>query len=125
MSLSESINLAGYEVELPFAVEQIQPKISSILEKKNLIVSRVKKDSVQDLDIRPFILSLEAEKLNTEKTNLKMGLVLTPLGYARPQEVLQYGLGLDEKGILRLLIKRTGLYSKREEKLLTPMELVY
>jgi len=125
VSLSESINLASYEVELPFSPEQIKDKTSSILEKQNLIVNRVKKESTQELDIRPYILSLEAEKINAEKTNLKMGLVLTPLAYARPQEVLQYGLGLDEKEILRLLIKRAGLYSKREEKLLTPMELVY
>jgi len=54
-----------------------------------------------------------------------MLLVLTPLGYARPQEVLQYGLGLGEKEISRLPIKRTGLYCKKEDKLLTPMELVY
>lgn len=125
VSLSESINLAGYEVELTFSLEQIQTRTAFVLEKKNLTVSRVKKKSVQELDIRPFILSLEAEKINAEKTNLKMGLVLTPLGYARPQEVLRYGLGMDEKEIFRLLLKRTGLYCKREDKILTPMEMVY
>jgi len=125
VSLSESINLASYEVELPFSPEQIQTKIASILEKKHLIATRVKKENTQELDIRPFIVSLDVEKLNTEKTKLKMSLVLAPLGYARPQEVLHYGLGLDEKEILRLLIKRTGLYCKKEDKLLTPLELGY
>ncbi|EQB63361.1 MAG: hypothetical protein RBG1_1C00001G0940 [candidate division Zixibacteria bacterium RBG-1] len=125
VSLSESINLASYEVELPFFSEQIKDQISYVLERKDLIANRVKKESTQELDIRPFIVSLEAEKINAEKTDLKMLLVLTPLGYARPQEVLQYGLGLGEKEISRLPIKRTGLYCKKEDKLLTPMELVY
>lgn len=125
VSLSESINLAGYEIELPFALEQIKTKVTSTLEKKDLVVTRLKKESTQELDIRSYILSLEAEEIDKGKTKLKMLLVLTPLGYVRPQEVLHYGLELGEKEILRLLIKRTGLYCKKEEKLLTPMELVY
>ncbi len=126
ISLSESINLAGYEVLLPITSEQIQDKLESILKKNNLIVTRVKKDSSkQELDIRPFIISLETEKKDQEQSVLKMLLVLTPMGYARPQEIIHYGLGLKEKEILRLVIKRTGLFCRKEEKLLTPMELVY
>ncbi len=125
VSLSESINLAGYAVELPYPQDTIQTQINSLLEKKSLIVTRVKKDSNAELDIRPYIVALEAEKISPEKTNLKMQLILTPLGYARPQEVLSYGWGLAEKEILRLLIKRTGLYCKKDEQLLSPMELVY
>src|SRR3970040_1703556 len=75
VSLSESINLASYEVELPFFSEQIKDQISYVLERKDLIANRVKKESTQELDIRPFIVSLEAEKINAEKTDLKMLLV--------------------------------------------------
>ena len=83
------------------------------------MVSRVSKDEVKEVDIRYEILRLE----NAGST-LKMVLSLGSAGYAKPQEVLTCGFGMKENEVLSLLIKREGLYVRKEDKYLSPMEII-
>jgi radical SAM family uncharacterized protein/radical SAM-linked protein len=127
-SLSSAINAALYKVELPLSEAEIKRKIEQILSQKHLMVTRISKadrslpvrrEELKEVDIRYEILKLE----NTGST-LEMLLTTGNQGYAKPQEVLTFGLGMKEKEVLSLLIKREGLFVKREDKFLSPMEII-
>jgi radical SAM family uncharacterized protein/radical SAM-linked protein len=123
-SLSSIINLAFYEVRLDSPLDEIERSINSILEKKNLWVKRVsKKQEVRDVDIRRRITKLEPEPLG-DQVLLRMQLGLGREGYARPEEVLTYGFGLEEREVSSLLFKRTGLFVLKNDQILTPMDVV-
>jgi radical SAM family uncharacterized protein/radical SAM-linked protein len=122
-SLSSIINCASYSVDLPFPLEKIELKIKSILEKKNLMVKRFTKKEEKEVDIRYNILKLDP-KTTEAGANLKMLLRLETIDYARPEEILKFGLDMDEKEVLTLLIKRKGLFIRKDEILLTPMDVI-
>ena len=118
-SLSSAINAALYTVEVPFSGKEIQEKIEYILSLRNLMVSRVSKEELKEVDIRFEILKLE-----NDGSTLSMLLSVGSAGYAKPQEVLIYGFGMKEKEVLSMLLKREGLFVKRQEQLLSPMEII-
>jgi len=118
-SLSSAINAALYKVELSFSGIEIQEKIEYILSLRNLMVSRVSKEKLKEVDIRFDILKLE-----NEDSTLNMLLSVGSAGYAKPQEVLIYGFGMKEKEVLSLLFRREGLLIKRQDQLLSPMEII-
>jgi radical SAM-linked protein len=118
-SLSSAINAALYKVELTFSGKEIQGKIEYILSLRNLMVSRVSKEELKEVDIRFDILKLE-----NEDSTLNLLLSVGSAGYAKPQEVLIYGFGMKEKEVLSLLFKREGLLIKKQDQLLSPMEII-
>jgi radical SAM family uncharacterized protein/radical SAM-linked protein len=118
-SLSSVINAALYKVEVPFSGNEIQERIDYILSLRNLMVSRVSKEELKEVDIRFDILKLE-----NEDSTLSLLLSLGSAGYAKPQEVLIYGFGMKEKEVLSLLFIREGLFVKRQDQLLSPMEII-
>lgn len=122
-SLSSIINCATYSVDLPFCFEKIELEIKSVLEKKNLMVKRITKKEEKKVDIRYNIFKLDPEAIEVG-TNLKMLLRLEAIDYARPDEILKFGIGLHEKEVLSLLFKREGLFIRRGESLLTPMDVI-
>jgi len=123
-SLSSIINLACYEVRLDLSLEEIEKSITSVLEKQNLWVKRVsKKQEVREVDIRRRIMKLEFEAHGGEVT-LKMDLGLGQRGYARPEEVLVHGFGLDEREVTSLLFRRIGLFVLKDGEILSPMDVV-
>jgi radical SAM-linked protein len=122
-SLSFIINLALYEVELDYPEAEINAKIQSILSQKNLLVKRVTQQGLKEIDVRKHIVKLECEGEDSE-TKMKMFLGLGTEGYVRPQEVLIYGFGLEDRKVLSLLFKRTGLFIKTEKEILTPMDML-
>jgi radical SAM family uncharacterized protein/radical SAM-linked protein len=122
-SLSSVINLASYEVQLDIPPDQIDNGIQSLLERENLWIKRATKEQVKEVDIKRHIYKLDSESLGNLGT-LKMYLGLGNEGYTRPDEILIYGLGMTEKEVLGLLIKRTGLFVVKDKQLFTPMEVV-
>ena len=118
-SLSSAINSALYKTELPLTEEEIKEKIEYTLSQRNLMASRVSKEELKEVDIR-----FEIFKLEIEDSILRMILSVGSSGYAKPQEVLRYGFGMKEKEVLSLLINREGLFVKREDKYLSPMEII-
>jgi radical SAM-linked protein len=122
-SLSAAINLALYEVELNCPEEEINAKIQSVLGQKGLLVTRYHKQGPKEVDIRKHLRELECQKIEP-KSRLKMLLGLGAEGYARPQEILIYGFGLEEKEVFSLLFNRCGLFVKMDSQILTPMEAV-
>ena len=123
-SLSSIINVAYYEVRLNLPLDETEKSIKSVLEEQNLWVKRVsKKQDVKEVDIRRRIMKLEAEP-SGDQVFLKMQLGIGSEGYARPEEVLTYGFGLEEREVLSLFFRRTGLFVLKNGQILTPMDVV-
>jgi len=122
-SLSSVVNCASYSVNLPLSPDETELSIKSILEKKNLVVKRTTKKEEKEVDIRYNIFKLEPRGA-VDGTRLDLLLRLETLDYARPDEILRFGFGLDETLILSLLFRREGLHIRRGEKLLTPIDVI-
>jgi hypothetical protein len=122
-SLSSILNLAFYEVNLDFPLDQAEELIKATMECESLLVKRVSKEKIKEIDIQKHILRLEYVGSN-EKVLLKMQLGLGTDGYARPEEVLVHGFGLEQKEVAGMLFKRTGLFVRKGDRILTPMETV-
>ena len=123
VSLSSSINLAIYEVTLELPIDAIEWKLRALLSKDTLPIVRKTKDGERQMEARSSIKHLECQNLDG-KTSLELALVLDPKGHVRPEEILGFGLGLDEKEIAESSIKRVALLVQKEDKALTPMEMV-
>jgi len=122
-SLSFIINLATYEVGLGIASDEAQRLIESIMASESLGVQRMSKETTKDVDIRRHIVKLESHTLD-DGILLDMHLGLGTEGYARPEEVLVHGFGLSPRDAAGLVIKRTGLFVRKQGRILTPMEVV-
>ena len=68
-------------------------------------------------------MKLECEA-HGEEAILKMDLGLGQRGYARPEEILVNGFGLDERKVASLLFRRNGLFILKDGEILTPMDVV-
>ncbi len=122
-SLSSIINCASYLVYLPLTFGEVEYKIKSILESKSLVVKRTTKKEEKDIDIRYNIFKLQPERAELG-TNLRMLLRLEAIDYARPEEILKFGFGLDQEKLLTLLIKREDLLIRNGENFLSPMDVL-
>jgi radical SAM family uncharacterized protein/radical SAM-linked protein len=122
-SLSSVINLAGYEVQLDIPPDRADNGIQSLLERENLWIKRATKEKVKEVDIRRHVYKLDCELLG-DTVIMRMYLGLGNDGYARPDEILTYGLGMEEKEVLGLIIKRSGLFVVKDKQLFNPMEVV-
>jgi len=122
-SLSSMINLACYQVRLNLPRDETEKLIQTTLERGNLWVKRLAKQQVKEVNIRGNIRKLECEP-SGDQTLVKMHLGMGRDGYARPEEILIYGLGLEQKRVAALLFKRTGLFVTKDKQILTPMEEV-
>jgi hypothetical protein len=122
-SLSALINLACYELHLPMIIAEALDKKTAIIEKKSIIASRRTKTDIVEIEIRPGIIEIEAES-DGDGTLLRLFTGLGNLSFARPSEILQYGFGLSADDVLRLSIKRADLLILREDKKLTPFDVL-
>ena len=53
-----------------------------------------------------------------------MQLGLGSRGYARPEEILVYGFGLEKREVASLLFRRNSLFILKDGEILTPMDVV-
>jgi radical SAM-linked protein len=122
-SLSFIINLATYEVRLGLGSDQARALIESIMASQSLVVQRTSKEVTKDVDIKRHIVRIDGHAKD-DGALLEMHLGLGTGGYARPEEVLVHGFGLSPKEVAGLLIRRTGLFVRKQGRILTPMEVV-
>lgn len=134
-SLSQVINAARYAVDFtgdvpPERTDGWPEKITDILAARSWEITRRQTERTSEVDIRPHIYDLKWEK-RAETTRINMLVGLGTGGYAKPQEILRFGLGLSEEEIAGLVIRRTNLYVRRQARLdpgqfewLSPLEVV-
>ncbi len=106
-SLSASINRAVYSVKLEESenLSELQKKIKRILEDDKIEIIRAGKESLQTVDIKPGIFSLEIED-NRIKMTLGIGQEL----YVKPIEILQLLFEQEEFEYMKQKIHRLDLF---------------
>jgi radical SAM-linked protein len=112
-SLSASVNVARYEVELP---TQVEPSRSEkFLAEKEVWAERTSEGKRERVNVRPFVRSLESNP-----AGLQMELVMAGSDYVRPEEVLNFGLGLPEMVTVEAVFIRRELLIFADGNLFSP-----
>jgi len=118
-SLTKIINCASYQVKLGNNVENIQKKINDLLERKEITVTRIKKEEPKEFSVGRFL-----HQLTFNDSLFEMLLGFTPDGYIRPSEVMTFGLGFSVSESLSLVYNRTGQYFIQGVHKVEPLDLV-
>ena len=111
-ALSEVINLVVYTLKLDNSIdtEQLQSRISDIMSKDELIVSRKSKSGESDVNIRKSIYKIEcSERL------LTLTLGIGSEGYVRPTEFGRILFEMDEDEVSKLKFHRAGMFRQVDE----------
>jgi len=122
-SLSSVINLASYVMDVGRAKDELEKRIEKILTGKSFLVKRETKDQHRQIDIRYNIFEMRCEE-SEDGVKLKMILRIQGADYARPEEILSSGFGFKDLEIKSVVIKRDGLFIRKEKETLTPMDLI-
>lgn len=114
-SLSQVINLATYAVS-PIS---ITPRIlDQFLERESIVVQRgLRHGGIKDVDIRPSILDLRQRD-----GSLEVSLRIGGRGRPRLREVMEELLHLEEEEFLKLKVERTGLFIRRGDEFISPLD---
>lgn len=112
-SLSSTINVALYEVGLPAAIEPC--RCEKFLAEKEAWAERTSEGKRQRVNVRPFVRSLESNP-----AGLQLELVMAGSDYVRPEEVLNFGLGLPEMITVEALFIRRELLIFSDGNLYSP-----
>ncbi|WP_406677909.1 TIGR03936 family radical SAM-associated protein [Moorella sp. ACPs] len=116
-ALTAIINAAAYRVtwEEPPNPKMLQEKAETFLSRPVVEVSRPGKEGARVKDIRPGVFQLDVKP----EAALEMLLECSSRGVVRPEEVVG---AMALEGPYRVI--RTGLFIRRDDRLLTPEELV-
>ncbi len=123
LSLSEAINVASYQIKLEEDYPKISEVISEFNKKPTLKIIRKTKKKSGEVELKDKIYSLLCEPQKAGCL-VKMLLVIGKEGYVKPYEILTCGLGFEEEYLSTLLIKRDGLFIKKESQFLSPLDVV-
>jgi len=121
-SLSSVINRAEYEVKLFKTFDQtyLNDKIKEFLNRTEIIIVRRKSSGKQQIDIRPFVRSIE---LNGQIGILSFSLIIDQGKTVRVSEILQEMLQFSEDEAALCSVHRKNLLIQSEEKLVTPLDV--
>ena len=111
-SLSEAINRVVYVLKLKddINIKELKQQISEILERDRIEITRKTKFGEAKVDIRPAIFQL---KIFDNHLSLTLGIGCS--GYARPTEVAQILLGLNDEQSAALSFHRREMYRETED----------
>jgi radical SAM family uncharacterized protein/radical SAM-linked protein len=111
-ALNGRVRSMEYAAVLPEPVDDLVEKVSRFVRQDTIEVKRVRKGKERTVDLKKFILSMEA----VDNSSLKFSLALRgEAGSARPAEVLGALLGLEESDIQTVRLTRTRLSFAIEE----------
>jgi radical SAM family uncharacterized protein/radical SAM-linked protein len=118
-SLVKQLNLASYEIPLPEDHDIDKAKIESLKKNRQLTVTRTRQDDRKEIEAGEFI-----EDIRLVGYTLETDVLQTPDGHIKPDELLVFGLGLDDDAVKRLVIHRKNQYQKFGGRLIEPLDLV-
>jgi radical SAM-linked protein len=115
-SLSAAVNVARYEVKLPSEISAARCR--EMLDRKEIWAERTSGGERKQVNVRPFV-----RELGAYGSGLQMELVMSGSDYARPEEVISFGLGLPEMIAMEAVFIRRELLIFSDGKLLSPFEV--
>jgi radical SAM-linked protein len=105
-SLESLATVAAYRIEMPIEEE----KVREFLAQPSCIIEKIKKDTIERVDVRPLIRRFEVSQGGIELV-LKFG----PKQTVKPEKVLQRVAGLDDEQTKMVPITRKALLSERSD----------
>lgn len=124
-SLMAQINIAVYLVKVKTDLEKegIEQVLREFKSQKEILVTRVRKKKVREVDLKPLVHEVKLLYIEDEPF-LQIRVQTGSKGNARPEEVIQALARYDGIEEIPLTwIHRQGLYVEIEDKLLTPFEV--
>jgi radical SAM family uncharacterized protein/radical SAM-linked protein len=118
-SLVKQLNFAQYEIPLPEGIKIERKRITDLLTSKSIIVRRTREDSTREIDAGKFV-----EGLELLDNMLVAEISQTPDGHIKPDEILIFGLGLEEAVVRQIIIHRKSQLQKFGGRLIEPLNLV-
>jgi len=121
-SLASIINRAEYVVALSRTFDQsyLNQSIAEFLERKQVIIKRKRGADDHELDIRPFVESIE---MTEENKNLNVSFHIINGRTARVQEILSEMLSLTDEEIALSQVNRSDLLIQYGDVKATPLEV--
>ncbi len=110
-SLAMIIDRAEYEIDLPRDLLCDDEKIKNFLSRKEIKITKFKREKKKEIDIRPSILNLQIIDGTEDSTKLKLEIDLSNSEIATPKDVLDGLLQSDSRTIIGLRIHRKRLFS--------------
>jgi radical SAM family uncharacterized protein/radical SAM-linked protein len=123
-SLSAQLNIAVYEVILPFPKDKVEQDMENIMSKEEFRFLRDTKSGPVEIEARKSIISLDASELNDGNTMLTMQTGMADLGFIKPQELLENGFGISREGLFELIIHRKGMLRFEDGNMIDPFDLL-
>ena len=122
VSLASVITRANYSVKLNKSFDQSYLKniIAEFLKRDQIIIERIRKAETKKMDIRPFIHSIETDKL---ESNIFFSFIISQGKTVRISEILKEMLKLTGDEIALCDIIRTSLLINEKGVLKTPLEI--
>lgn len=105
-SLESLVNLAKYEISADAPAE----KLREFMAQKEIIVEKVKKDSVTRINARPLI-----KELKQENGVMTLWLRFGPKGNVKPEKIVRLLCGISEEESKLLSICRKAIYSEKPD----------
>jgi radical SAM family uncharacterized protein/radical SAM-linked protein len=118
-SLTRQLNMARYEIPPIEGIEYDSACIAQIVSSKSLPVTRVREGVEKQVDAGQFI-----ENIKFQDKGLVLDVSQTPDGHIKPEELLTFGLELDERLVKPLVIHRRNQFQKTGQRLIDPLDLV-
>ncbi len=86
-----SMRLAHYRVRIwsPATRAEVKAALAQLLEQKQIIRQRIRKDQLKEYDLRSLIQSLEYQAQEQDSHELSMLLACGPQGAGRPEEIIE------------------------------------
>ncbi|ADY56747.1 Protein of unknown function DUF2344 [Syntrophobotulus glycolicus DSM 8271] len=127
-ALMAVINVARYQVEVPFlrelGREEIELFLDRWLARGTVLHKRRQRDKIVEKDIRHYVLAARVLEAAGNACTLRLEMKIGNEGTARPGDILDSLVLLEEFPIDRdgVMTVREGLFVRKEEILLTPIE---
>jgi radical SAM family uncharacterized protein/radical SAM-linked protein len=118
-SLSKQLNLARYEIALSSGIAVDEAAVERIAREKRLVVTRTKEGLTRQVDAGAFI-----QDVRLEDDKLVIDIWQTPDGHIKPEEILTFGLDINENIAKSIIVHRKAQFHKSGARLIDPMDLV-
>lgn len=126
-ALMAVVNFAAYTVELPLtgSVDAAEQAVAAFNAAQAVSYTKHSPKGNREIDLKQYIVQPVAAAVIGSTLTLSFGIAITPTGSAKPSEVIEVLSEAFHLPVQRelALIQREGLWVKREDDLISPLNL--
>jgi radical SAM family uncharacterized protein/radical SAM-linked protein len=115
-SLFRETTLVSYRIRIPEGMNlpegSLEERVEKLRSQGRWVLSRIRKEGVKELDVRPFVRALELEPPDS----VRLQVLATPEGGVRIVELLGLILAMEEEDLRRLRVLKTDVEVLQPER---------